>query len=81
MAEVKRLVGVGRRELDHDVLACPRQIAEILVSDDLSKELVPKEVREQQVEETLHAVIFRDFRYIDLEPFSDSLAGVLRSGV
>ena len=81
MAEVKRLVGVRRRELHHDVLPCLRQIAEILVSDDLSEEFVPEQVGEQQVEETFHAVIFRNLRHIGLEPFADGISGVLRCGV
>ena len=78
MAEVQRLVGVRRRELDHDVLAGCRQVTEVLVRNDLSEKFVPEEIGEQKVKETFHAVIFR---HVGLEPFSDGVAGVLRSGV
>ena len=81
MAKVQRLVGVRRRELDHDVLSGLRQVTEVLVGHDLSEELVPEQVGEQQVEETFDAVIFRDFRHVRLQPFSDGVARVLRSGV
>ena len=81
MAEVQRLVGVRRRELDHDVLAGRRQVTEVLVSHDLSEKFVPEEIGEQKVKETFDAVIFRDFRYVRLQPFSDGVARVLRSGV
>ena len=71
VAEMKGLVGVGRRELHHHSFACGRQLAVILSGEDACEALLPEQIAQAQVQEALHAVESCDFGAVFLKPGAD----------
>ena len=81
VAQVERRVGVRGGELDHDVAAGGRQLAEVFVRGDAGEHLIPVHGAEKQVEETLDGIVSGDFRDVVGQPLADGVAGVFRCGM
>ena len=81
MTQVKRLVGVRRRVLDHDerALLCDRFLTELRVSVDGVQESYPSGRSDRKVEETLnHVEVCDNISAVFLQVFADFLCCILR---
>ena len=70
MAQVQRLVGVGRRVLDHHGAARRRGLAEMFVGGDLLEAGRPERAVEREVQESLDDVERRDLRHVGCHVFA-----------
>ena len=69
MSQMQRLVGVGRRKLDHHGASCVRELPEIRSLHHLRKHGIPILVGKTEVEKSLDTVECADFRDIGHYPF------------
>ena len=79
MSEMQRLVGVGRREFDHDPAAGRRQAAEFRIGGDSGQLLLPVDAGERKVQETFHRIERRYLRAVLEQPPAYCVAGGVRS--
>ena len=78
MAQVKRLVGIRRRELNHHVLSGSRKLAELLSSTNLCKSGFPELLRKFDIKETLNHIVVLNIFLISLDILTNLCTGSLR---
>ena len=78
MAQVKRLVRIGRRVLDHDRPTRRRRLAVVLVRGKIRKATLPERRIQHQIQEALDDVTGADLRHVGRHVLADLLRRGLR---